>query len=269
MRTNPRPTAETIGFYYPEDYGPYINTTVFPCRVSRTRALKDRVSELLRLNQIALPALAVGRMLELGCASGSFLHFMARKGWQVQGIEFSERAASRGRELGYTVYGGQLETAPDPSDLFDLVVGWMVLEHLHNPVQALRKVHSWTRPGGWLALSVPNAGSRQLALLGDAWFPLHLPNHLFHFSTESLARVLKAGNWRIKKILYQRDVSYLIASLGYKLQDTKRFPRLADKIARFPDWQGKLLLPLYPLSSLLASLKQSSAITIWAQREDD
>ena len=53
------------------------------------------------------------------------------------------------------------------------------------------------------------------------------------------------------------------------LQDTKRFPRLADKIARFPDWQGKLLLPLYPLSALLALLRQASAITVWARRKDD
>ena len=28
MRTNPRPTPDTIGFYYPDDYGPYIGTQI-------------------------------------------------------------------------------------------------------------------------------------------------------------------------------------------------------------------------------------------------
>ena len=269
MRTNPRPTPETIGFYYPQDYGPYVNTTVLPGEISRTQALKDWVREMLRIDQIALPSLPPGRMLEVGCASGSFLHLMARRGWQVQGIEFSESAANRSRELGYNVFGGPLETAPAPAELVDLVVGWMVLEHLHNPAKALRRLHCWTRPGGWLVLSVPNAGSRQFTLFRNAWFPLHLPNHLYHFTTRSLANVLEAGHWRIEQILYQRDVSHLIASVGYMLQDTKRFPRLADKIARFPDWQGKLLLPLYPLSALLALLRQASAITVWARRKDD
>lgn len=269
MRTNPRPTPETIGFYYPEDYGPYVITTVSRGKDSRFRSLKDRARELLRLNVNAPPSLPVGRMLEVGCASGAFLHEMAQKGWDVQGIEFSQIAADRTRKLGYPVYEGQIETAPDPGEPLDLVVGWMVLEHLHNPVQALRKLHGWTRAGGWLALSVPNIGSYQFALFGDAWFPLQLPNHLFHFTRDSLTRVLKAGGWKVERILYHPDVSHLIASLGHKLQDTQIPARYADKIARFPDWQGKLFLPLYPLSSLFALLKQSSAMTVWARREHD
>jgi len=28
MRTNPRPTSDTIGFYYPDNYGPYLGTQV-------------------------------------------------------------------------------------------------------------------------------------------------------------------------------------------------------------------------------------------------
>ena len=269
MRTNPRPTAETIGFYYPEDYGPYVVTTVSLEKDSRFRALKDEARRLLRLNVNALPSLPVGRMLEIGCASGAFLHEMAQKGWDVQGIEFSKTPADRSRKLGYSVYEGQIETAPAPSQPFDLVVGWMVLEHMHKPVEALRKVHAWTRPGGWLALSVPNIGSYQFALFRDAWFPLQLPNHLFHFTRDSLTRVLEAGGWKVDKILYHRDVSHLVASVGHKLQDMQDPPRYADKIARFPDWQGKLLLPLYPLSSLFALLRQSSAMTVWARREHD
>lgn len=269
LRTNPRPTPATMEFYYPEDYGPYVMTTVSPEEKVRFRGLKDKARKLLRLNVNALPSLPAGRMLEIGCASGSFLHEMAQKGWDVEGIEFSKMAADRSRKLGYGVHDGQIETAPTPSEPFDLVVGWMVLEHMHDPVEALRKVHTWTKPDGWLALSVPNIGSYQFSLFGDAWFPLQLPNHLFHFTRDSLSRVLNAGGWNVEKILYHRDISHLIASVGHKLQDLEPAPRYAEKIARFPDWQGKLWLPLYPVSSLLALTRQSSAMTVWARRQHD
>ena len=269
MRTNPRPTPETIGFYYPEDYAPYVITTVSPEQASQFRALKELAKKLLKPNVNALPSLPVGRMLEIGCASGAFLHAMAQKGWDVRGIEFSQSAADRSRKLGYPVYEGQIESAPTPSEPFDLVVGWMVLEHLHDPVAALRKVSKWTRPGGWLALSVPNIASYQFSLFGNAWFPLQLPNHLFHFTPNSLARVLKAAGWKVEKILYHRDLSHFIASIGHKLQDRERPPRYADYLASFPNWQGKLWLPLYPLASLSALFGQSSAMTVWARCEDD
>ena len=76
----------------------------------------------------------------------------------MEGIEFSPKAAAVARALGYPVHAGSLETAPAPVEPFDLIVGWMVLEHLHDPVLALKKLNAWMKPGGWLVLSIPNAG---------------------------------------------------------------------------------------------------------------
>jgi SAM-dependent methyltransferase len=151
-RTDPRPTQETIGFYYPEDYGPYQGTRVDPGEGTKVRRPLWRrfvarlIERTVEFNYDHLPPLRPGRMLEIGCASGAFLHRMAEKVGRSRDRAL-RKAANAARSLGYRVYTGALETAPDPEEPYDLVVGWMVLEHLHDPVLALQKLRSWTRPG--------------------------------------------------------------------------------------------------------------------------
>ncbi|MDD5035344.1 MAG: methyltransferase domain-containing protein, partial [Methylococcaceae bacterium] len=126
MRTDPRPTPETIGYYYPDDYGPYASTRISPDGFKAWMGtVKEFAKNLLRLHTQSLPPLPPGRMLEIGCASGAFLHQMARQGWEVEGIEFSPQAAQCARDAGFKVYSGSLESAPEPQRPYDLVVGWM------------------------------------------------------------------------------------------------------------------------------------------------
>ena len=133
----------------------------------------------------------------------------------------------------------------------------------------LRKLHSWTRPGGWLAISVPNLTSLGFRAFKESWLHLHLPNHLFHYTPETVLRTLQTSGWQVQRLVYQRDISDLIGSLGNMMKDQQRFLTLAEKLATFPSWQGKLYLPLFPISWLLAAFGQTWAMTIWAKRNDD
>src|SRR5207302_2060310 len=126
--------------------------------------------------------------------------------------------AAAARALGYPVHAGNLETAPTPAEPFDLIVGWMVLEHLHDPVLALKKLKAWTRPGGWLVLSTPNAGAAEARVFQNSWYSLHLPNHLFHYSKKTIRIVLAAAGWQLDKIYFHRVLIDPIASLGYVLR---------------------------------------------------
>lgn len=273
MRTDPRPTPETIGFYYPDDYGPYQSTRVAADTDAEGGTAGDRIKRfgkrVMELNIVRTPELKPGRMLEIGCASGSFMRQMAGAGWAVEGIEFSEKAAAAARAPGYKVHAGALETAPDPTDAYDLVVGWMVLEHLHEPVAALRKLRAWTNPGGRLAISVPNAGSLERSAFGNAWFALHLPNHLYHYTPRTLAKVLDAGGWKIERIFHQRDVGNLVVSLGYRLRDRGVLPGVASRLAAFPRPGSKTKYLLLPLAYLLSFFGQTGRMTVWARRKDD
>ncbi|OHB46086.1 MAG: methyltransferase type 12 [Planctomycetes bacterium GWC2_49_10] len=269
MRTNPRLTPESIGFYYPDDYGPYLDTQVTQSRSKWSSGIKKLLKYVancvINFNSTPLPQqLKPGRMLELGCASGSYLHQMAGQGWQVEGVEFSEKAALTATQLGYRVHAGPLETAPDPDEPFDLIVGWMVLEHLHDPLGCLKKLRKWAKPGAWLVLSVPNAGSLEFSVFKDKWYALQVPTHMHHFTPHTLEQVLKASGWTLEKVYHQRVLNNLIASAGYVLRD-KGYVKLGQKLIRFPARAGRWTYVIYPLAWLLSLFGQTGRMSIFAR----
>jgi 2-polyprenyl-3-methyl-5-hydroxy-6-metoxy-1,4-benzoquinol methylase len=269
MRTSPRPSQNTIGFYYPADYGPYKSTIAAP-----DYSNDGWTSHFVRLGKVlfdakatALPNLPKGRMLEIGCASGSFLHLMAQRGWDVEGIEFSPDASETARGLGYKVATGALETIDKPDDHFDLVVGWMVTEHLHDPIASLKKLARWTRKDGMLAISVPNAGSIEFRLFGERWYGLHLPNHLYHFDPKTIRSLLDASGWRVTRIQHHRTIANIVASLGFWLTD-HGVTKIGRAFSNFPERGGRLgAMLLFPFAFVLALFGQTGRMTVWAQRK--
>lgn len=267
MRTNPRPSAATISFYYPDDYGPYLGTQIQEVKPhSRVKKmLKPLINRTFNTRSQELPSLAPGRMLEIGCASGAFLHQMANKGWKVEGIEFSEKAARAASQLGYKVHAGSLESAPAPEHSFDLIVGWMVLEHLHDPIGCLEKLHDWASPGAWLALSVPNAKSLEFQIFKDKWYALQLPTHLHHFTPESLATVLEAGGWQLQKVHHQRSIINLIASASY-VANSKGWLGLGRWLYELAMRGGMWFYLTFPFAWILGGLGQTGRMTVWARK---
>ncbi len=266
IRTNPRPTPESIGYYYPEDYGPYLSSQTDKKFHPALLLLRSILRKLVDFRERSLPPLTPpGNMLELGCASGSFLAEMQRKGWQVKGIEFSEKAAENARSAGFDVYAGALETAPEPEIKYDLITGWMVFEHLHYPLECLEKICAWTKKEGWLAISVPNAAYFGFNLFTSREYSLHIPNHLFHYTPETVKTMLEKTGWKVDKIYHQRNSANLYYSFSYILQDAglKKTRYLYDIITVKNPAAPYLF---YPLSLLLSLLGQTGRMTILAQK---
>jgi SAM-dependent methyltransferase len=263
MRTDPRPTPETMGFYYPDDYPPYLGTQVN--HMPRSSRFKQWLKGLLDTRAQSVPQLAPGKLLEIGCACGSYLHKMANQGWQVEGIEFSPQAAQAARETGYQVYTGSLESVTLESSDLDLIVGWMVLEHLHDPLTGLQKLYDWARPGAYLVLSVPNASSLEFKLFKSRWFALQLPNHLYHFTPETLKKLLGQAGWELQTIQHQRVLSSLFASLGY-LMDDMGWHGLKRWVAGQSSDKVRLYQLFYPLAYIAALFGQTGRMTVWAKK---
>ncbi|MGF1644435.1 MAG: class I SAM-dependent methyltransferase [Thiotrichales bacterium] len=273
IRTNPRPTPATMGFYYPDDYGPYVATQPRSSAIVKQspylRPLHAAYRRLVRFRSTALPELPPGRMLEIGCASGAFMNEMSARGWQVEGVEFSPTAAAAARAAGHKVHTGALESAPDPEESFDLIVGWMVLEHLHDPLGALKRLGSWARPGAWLALSVPNAAAAEFRRFKSAGFALHVPNHLYHFTPETLAALLARSGWRVERILHQRVLTSLWGGIGNALEN-RAAPRMLTHLFKHRLVNSTAAnIALYPLAALVAAFGETGRMTVWARRVDD
>jgi len=188
---------------------------------------------------------------------------MACRGWQVCGLEPSADAAAAAREAGYEVIVGQLEDVTDLAGPYDLIAGWMVVEHVHEPVAALARLRRAAAENGWLAISVPDAGSWELAAFGDAWYALQMPTHLFHYTRATLRLVLARAGWRLTRVMWQRDAKNLFHSLCYRCADRgweAGAAWLADAAVgkRIPRVRAAL-------GQVLGRLRASGRMTAWAR----
>jgi 2-polyprenyl-3-methyl-5-hydroxy-6-metoxy-1,4-benzoquinol methylase len=138
-----------------------------------------------------------GRALDIGCGSGRFLRALRHSGWEVAGLELNDDTATAAR----TVHGLAVETALEvfADESFDLITITHVLEHIRDPHQMLVDCVRLLKPGGVIAVAVPNIDSWQARLTRGGWFHLDLPRHLWHFSETWLSNSLKElGFERIK-----------------------------------------------------------------------
>ena len=133
-----------------------------------------------------------GAILDVGCWVGFLLAEAKERGWREPiGIEPSTFAAEFARErLGLDVRTEELFTADLPTGHFDCVVMGDVLEHLTRANAALDRVAELLRPGGLIALELPDAGSRVAQLLGAKWWSV-IPTHIHYFTRSSAATMLR------------------------------------------------------------------------------
>jgi SAM-dependent methyltransferase len=133
-----------------------------------------------------------GALLDVGCWVGFLLAEARDRGWrEAIGIEPSTFASDYARDrLDLDVRTEELFTADLPSSHFDVVVMGDVLEHLTRANGALDRVSELLRPGGVLALELPDAGSRVATLLGRRWWSV-IPTHVHYFTRVSAETMLR------------------------------------------------------------------------------
>lgn len=194
--THPRLAPEDFATYYPESYSAY------EPNLSGRRSLGQRVGDLQR-RAIARfgPYRRVwkrppGRLLDVGCGTGELAAVFKGRGWSVAGIEPSAAAAEHARALGVEAVAGTLADAPWGEGEFDAILFNHSLEHIDEPARAVEEAARLLRPGGLLAIAVPNFGSWHRRLFGSAWFQLDLPRHLQHFDRGSLATLVQSAGLR-------------------------------------------------------------------------
>jgi hypothetical protein len=140
----------------------------------------------------------------------------------------------------------------------------MVLEHLHDPVAALRKLAAWSRPGAYLVASVPDASAPEFAAFGADWYALHLPAHLFHYTPKTIGPLLAAGGWTLQRVLWHDNPNNLLLSLGLRWQAGGHEGRAAW--ARSVAEGRRLGRSRFALGKLMGALRVSGRMTIWATR---
>jgi 2-polyprenyl-3-methyl-5-hydroxy-6-metoxy-1,4-benzoquinol methylase len=196
LRQNPRPTPETIDFYYPADYEPY---SIAPTDEKSRWRRWDRRYGLLKRRRAIERYISEGQLLDVGCATGNFLDEMRRSGrWEVKGVEPNREAASYAQQrMSLEVFAGRLEEVELPPASFDVITMWNVLEHLHDPLSSIRAVDRLLKPGGLFVFSIPNMESLEVRAFGHYWLGWELPRHLYFFPRPVLARFLASTHMTV------------------------------------------------------------------------
>ncbi len=186
--------------YCESDYeeNPYFSYELTTVEEESAARFRNYRRALARVESIT----GAGRVLDVGCGSGTFLYLCKKRGWRVSGVEISEPLAQRCREaVGAEVLTGRFEDLELPESGFDLVSLWDVIEHVIDPVSVMRRVRELLRPGGVALYCTPDEDSllartgRLLYLSsgGRYSYPalaLHPPNHTYFFSRRGFRRIV-------------------------------------------------------------------------------
>lgn len=268
MRTNPRPTQDTIKFYYPKNYQPYVKSKINKpdLPLGNTHKILLHLQEkILRTYTRVIPHVKPGRMLEIGCASGNYLYRMASMGWEVSGIEFSEEAGNEARKLGYPIHIGPIESAPEPNEKYNLITAWMVIEHVHEPVKTLMRLASWCAPDAWIVVSIPDVSTFWHKLVKNRSFDLQLPTHLFHYTPKIIEKVLSASGFETERIFYQKTLRTIMPTIANILSERLNSNNKVVKwFNEFSNFGPAVQLIFYPLSFILGISRLTGRMTVWA-----
>ncbi len=191
VRVEPMPTAEAAAALYDDAYfrdaeRGYVDY------VADERVFRQEFRR--RLRQVRAAG-GRGRLLDIGCASGALLLEAQAAGFQPSGLEPAPGLARRAAETsGCPVIAGTLADALLAPASFDVVTLFDVLEHLVDPVRALRRLQVTLAGGGLLAVTVPDYGGLWARVSGRHW-PFITPwEHLVYFTRRTLRGALvRAG----------------------------------------------------------------------------
>jgi len=163
------------------------------------RKLKDkyRGTHQERLMRSCLKAKSSGRFLDVGCGMGVLLELASQHFEECVGIEVSERAAEVVRQKGFRVHQGLFEDVPLEPDYYDMVVLDSVIEHVFDPVQALKICYRTLKPGGVVCLMTPKLGGWASTLYGRGWNGFRHGWHTFLFSGKTLGACMKAAGFTV------------------------------------------------------------------------
>lgn len=136
------------------------------------------------------------RLLEVGSGYGYFLEMAAQAGWDAEGVEISNYACEAARSRGCKVHQKDLLSVPLPSESYDVIAMWDVIEHLTNVDQLVGRCAALLRPGGAFIARTPDARALRCskgplkAAYRHLAYPANTAEHVFHFTPETLSLLM-------------------------------------------------------------------------------
>lgn len=199
------------------------------------------------------------RSLDIGSSSGEFVYLMHTLGFQAKGIEPHAGYASYARHmLGIEVNNVTLQQglASEAAGSLDLISMFHVLEHLPEPVSALRTIGEKLKPAGLLYIEVPNA------------LRLCSPHYMFfrantlYFTGKTLRNLLETAGFKI--VAHNPDDSDNLNVVAQFVNAHRACPASAAGHPLVSAQQARRWLPY-----LLQQLRDGQPLRKWRIRQEE
>jgi len=249
--TQDYPEESQIGeFYESEDYISHSDTARgFSNRLYRfarkimLRRKRDLVTGITGLKE--------GIILDIGSGTGYFAGTMKEAGWNVKGIEVSEKARefSKSKFKLDIVPPGMIPTLE--SSAFDCITLWHVLEHFHDPFSYINEISRLMKPRSFCIIALPNSNSYDANNYGKYWAAWDVPRHLWHFDPSTFS-------------LFCEKSGLTLAGLKSLPLDVFYISQLSEKYkgSVFPFLKGMLRASIFTIRTFFNMKKSSSIVYI-------
>lgn len=192
-----------------------VNTSVY--NKSYVDSYNARKAELSARFESYLPVIQKykkgGTLLDIGCGLGFFVE-VASSSWDTYGVELNEYLAHEAnKKLKGKVKIGSLAKIPHKDKFFDCITCFDVLEHDVNVNKNLQNIHNALKDGGIVVIQSPNYRSLMQYITGSFWDWWAIPDHVLHFSPESLTTALEKNGFKISLMKTYEPLSDFIGNV--------------------------------------------------------
>jgi ubiquinone/menaquinone biosynthesis C-methylase UbiE len=144
------------------------------------------------------------KILDIGCGRGTELQALNQIGWECYGTEHSIKDLNHLTEKGIAIFNEeQINNCKFIKEKFNVITLWHALEHVVNPNNLLLEIHRILTKEGILIIEVPNFGSFQARLNRSKWIYTETPRHLYHYTIQSLTKLIEDRSFKIKSVSTQ------------------------------------------------------------------
>lgn len=197
----------------------------------------------------------IGRLLDVGCASGLFLAAAKEEGWEVKGVDISEPAVGYGsKKLGLDIFLGELEEASYPDEYFDVIICRDTIEHIQDPCGLLNEANRILRKKGLIFISTPNFNGLTRLFLMKEWSNI-MPGHLYYFTNKTATKMLKINGFGVLKRLTINIDPHEILLGGILRKDFQKKP-----VKMQPNSIDKIKLGKFPACAVKEDIPQNRSI---------
>ena len=143
----------------------------------------DTVSKFRKIDECT-------RVLDLRAGGGWNLLPFIKAGADVSGLDYSPALVEIGRRHGIAMQQGGLN---DIAGMYDVIILNHVLEHLRDPIAALRVINDHLREEGFIYIAVPDIRNFSMGQLQNAHNYYFTPRTLIHYCALSGLRARLCG----------------------------------------------------------------------------